>query len=169
VRLFFRSKNGGKDRLSRAQIEILRDFAKWVAAKFMSPKLTDHITINVTLDRRLFKESGHFGTAIPTDSPNNGRAFHLEIDVSGNFMTTLNNLAHEMVHVKQWALGEYSQYMRYENVYKFKGVEVDTNGMDYYDWPWEIEAIGRGVGLVHQFIEATGHEKKKWSKQLIVF
>lgn len=56
-------------------------------------------------------------------------------------------LAHEMVHVKQFAMGELEENM---NVWKGKRFSGKT---DYWDTPWEIEAHGREYGLWSRFAE----------------
>jgi hypothetical protein len=56
-----------------------------------------------------------------------------------------------MIHVKQWAKGEYYELMYEPKVYKFNGKRVDSTKIDYWDRPWEIEANGRAIGLVVQW------------------
>jgi hypothetical protein len=64
--------------------------------------------------------------------------------------------AHELVHVKQWAKGEYYQTMKDSKVYVFNKKKVDIRKVDYWDQPWEIEAHGRAIGLVVQW----AHDRK---------
>jgi hypothetical protein len=58
----------------------------------------------------------------------------------------LQCLAHEMVHVKQYAKGELSNELI---TAKWQGKTFKlTNSMeDYFNWPWEIEAYGRDRSL----------------------
>lgn len=70
------------------------------------------------------------------------------------------SLAHEMVHVKQYATKELSDTVivhrgkvidtaRWKGeVFKFKAKEDP-----YFDAPWEIEAYGREVGLYRRWVE----------------
>ena len=66
-------------------------------------------------------------------------------------------LAHEMVHVKQYAKGEMKDFV-YGNRVKFKGSIINDNIVEYWDQPWEIEAHGKEKGLYLRFLE---HEKNK--------
>jgi hypothetical protein len=66
-------------------------------------------------------------------------------------------LAHEMVHVKQYAKGELKDFV-YGTRVKFKGSIIDDNKVDYWDQPWEIEAHGREKGLYLKFLQ---YEKGK--------
>ena len=68
------------------------------------------------------------------------------------------NLAHEMVHVKQWAKDEMYEYME-PHMVRFKGEKIHLNEVDYWDYPWEIEAYGRQLGLFIRFCENTGRSK----------
>ena len=69
------------------------------------------------------------------------------------------NLAHEMVHVKQWAKDEMYEYMNIAGLVRFKGEKVHMAITDYWDYPWEIEAYGRQLGLFIRFCENTGRSK----------
>jgi len=59
-----------------------------------------------------------------------------------------------------WAKGEYYQLQREKHVYKFCGKRFDTNKVDYWDTPWEIEAHGRAIGLVVQWTRANNLSNK---------
>ena len=61
----------------------------------------------------------------------------IAIDSRLNMETMLTVLAHEMVHAKQYALG---QLRVGENGYIWLGQEYETS---YYESPWEIEAFSR--------------------------
>lgn len=62
-------------------------------------------------------------------------------------------LAHEMVHVKQYAKGELKNYIR-TNKSKWNNTLIDDEEIDYYERPWEIEAFGRELGLYLKFKES---------------
>lgn len=84
------------------------------------------------------------------------------------FVITLNRtnpeivstLAHEMVHLKQYAKGELGQIwevtqkgMQCYGEWKGKLWKPSGKEDDYYDSPWEIEAYGREVGLYRRWLE----------------
>ncbi len=68
----------------------------------------------------------------------------------------LITLAHEMVHVKQWAKDEMYEYYNTPNMVRFKGEKMYQNEVDYWDYPWEIEAFGRQLGLFVRFCNDVG-------------
>ena len=78
------------------------------------------------------------------------RDFKITINKNIGSKEIFRTLAHEMVHVKQFALGELATH---SNVWKGKFVDVD-----YFYQPWEVEAYGLEVGLVTNFAK----ELKLW-------
>lgn len=92
---------------------------------------------------------GDEGTCLvlESDRRNTPYEFELEINRDNNTKTILFNLAHELVHVKQFALRELD-----ENQTKWFGRHVDDEKVDYWDLPWEIDAYGRERGLYMRFV-----------------
>ena len=60
-----------------------------------------------------------------------------------------------MVHVKQWAKGEMYEYAEQDMV-RFNKTKFNMANIDYWDYPWEIEAFGRQLGLFVRFCEDQG-------------
>jgi hypothetical protein len=76
---------------------------------------------------------------------------------------TLEVLAHEMVHVKQYARGEL--YVgAYSGKHRWQGKWVSDN-INYWDAPWEIEAHGRESGLFIQYADKNELGKFNWTQQ----
>jgi len=67
-----------------------------------------------------------------------------------NFRKILQTLAHEMVHVKQFAKGEIYDH-KYRRTFKWGKRHFNIDKEDYWDLPWEIEAYGRELGLYIKF------------------
>jgi len=62
----------------------------------------------------------------------------------------LKTLAHELVHVKQYVMGELT-YRTHGMVWK-KVTYAPDNIIDYFETPFEIEAYGREKGLLVAFL-----------------
>lgn len=73
------------------------------------------------------------------------REFLIELNPQIGAREILDTLAHEMVHVKQYAYSETN-----ERLTRWKG-EYISEDVDYYDQPWEVEAYGMAVGLFTKF------------------
>jgi len=106
----------------------------------------------VGVDNLLFKEGIYAECDYCEPAAANPREFLIRIDNSMSNHIFLKTLMHEMVHVKQFAKGEFKQLTRFgKDVYRWQKTQVDTSKMEYWDFPWEIEAHGREIGLLHQF------------------
>ena len=146
----------GSTKKVRKDIEL----ASWYyAEKLMGKRLMAGLEININLKKDLLTEEGHEGTAIWDDDGYRPKEFTINLDTTVNFRNLLINLAHEMVHVKQWAKDEMYEYMNTMGMVRFKGERIHLEETDYWDYPWEIEAYGRQLGLFIRFCEDTGRSK----------
>jgi len=91
------------------------------------------------------------------------RDFSIEVDHTQGLRTMLETIAHEMVHVKQYARNEMTDWVIEDKFYKWKGdfVPEKTN---YWDLPWEIEANGKEVGLFVRWAQDNGYANKAWTQ-----
>ena len=153
----------GSTKKVRKDIEL----ASWYyAEKLMGKRLMAGLEININLKKDLLTEEGHEGTAIWDDDGYRPKEFTINLDTTVNFRNLLINLAHEMVHVKQWAKDEMYEYMNTMGMVRFKGERIHLEETDYWDYPWEIEAYGRQLGLIIRFCEDTGRSKCDAMKEI---
>ena len=119
-------------------------------AKKLMPKMNLDITVN------LCKPTGAMGYCLEAD---NKRTFELEVDKSQPLRALLETVAHEMVHVKQYARRELDP-----NKEVWMGKTYNPKDINYWDLPWEIEAHGREVGLFVRYCEENNLAKHKWTQ-----
>ena len=150
-----------------------RDFVRrdvWVySEKLMSKTLVNTLGITVKLTHNLTEKEGAEGFCIWDewdDLRKTPREFTIDLDSSISIRDILINLAHEMVHVKQWVKGEMYEYSK-SNMVRFMKKKYDMNDMDYYDYPWEIEAFGCQLGLFIRWCESNGFGDRKDMKENI--
>jgi len=93
-----------------------------------------------------------FSVRIATHSIKNGRLKKF------NRREILEIVCHELVHVKQQAKKEKYFHQR-KDLVKFRGKLYDTNKVNYWDFPWEIEAYGRERGLYEMWLESKKSKK----------
>jgi hypothetical protein len=141
----------------------IREAADFFAHKLMSSRLVDALTVHITFDTRDL-ESGEDGYVVfDGDDPQRPpRSFMIVIRPSLPKKTIMQSLAHEMVHVKQYAKGELKYLprlhkLRYYNLVVDEDYEDSTDDA-YWDSPWEIEAWGRAPGLYRRY---QNHLRKK--------
>ena len=77
------------------------------------------------------------------------RTFEIEVDRNMRQRPLLETVAHEMVHVKQYAKGELTEG-------KWQGKLINPDE-DYWDRGYEIEAHGREIGLFIRWAQNCDH------------
>ena len=118
--------------------------------KTLMPRMNLDITV------KLCKPTGAMGYCLEED---NNRTFELEIDKTQSLRALLETVAHEMVHVKQYARRELNP-----NKEVWMGKTYNPKNVNYWDLPWEIEAHGREVGLFVRYCEENKLAKHKWTQ-----
>ena len=134
------------------QKELVMSIAQFCKAKLM-PRMRD---LEVTIKLVTLKDDA-LGYCLHEDA----KEFEIEIHKDLPQRKLLATVAHEMVHVKQYARGELYESTR-QNKHRWQGKWL-TKDPDYWDRPWEIEAHGREHGLFVQWAEANNLGKQKWT------
>jgi len=156
--------------------KLLKDCTEFVMNKFC-PNISDKIFVNFVGVRRLRIVEGISADCGSLDKDYRGREFEIRIDTdflkknNHNPELFVEHVMHELVHVKQCALGEhYAMFHKSSGkivwkwlgeVYDYDGDEIDE---EYWEQPWEIEAYGRQYGLMRIFFEKNQH----WAEDLKV-
>ena len=135
---------------------------EWYAEKLMGKRLMSGLEINIKLTRTLLKKDNMEGSAIWEDEYcRRPKVFTIELDSTCSIRNILITLAHEMVHIKQWAKDEMYEYCHTPALVRFKGEKMHMDEINYWDYPWEIEAYGRQLGLFVRFCEDVGIADRK--------
>jgi hypothetical protein len=71
------------------------------------------------------------------------------------YKETLRTLFHELVHLKQYVNNELFDYAN--GSVRYRG-DIYNSDHDYWESPWEIEAMGRSEGLYYQFVDPQKKE-----------
>ena len=137
--------------VSKPNRDKLKSLGNFVLDKFFTQSKKKKLQIEVVFVKDLFKNQNSYGNCVWEDNYYRPNEFTIQMDPDQKIELLLNSFAHELVHVKQWAKGEYYELQSEPKVYKFNGKRVDTQKIDYWDTPWEIEAHGRAIGLVVQW------------------
>lgn len=134
-------------------LEHFKDFGDYILEKFFNKNLKKKLDITITFKKNMYKDENIWGCCIWEDTHYRPKVFSIDIDPDQKLHVLMDCFAHEMVHVKQWAKGEYYQTMKNNKVYVYNKSKVDTTKINYWDQPWEIEAHGRAIGLVVQWAQ----------------
>ena len=151
---------------SNKAVRKLVEHATWYyAEKLMGKRLMGSLDITINLKKNLLSKEGNEGSAIWEDDSYRPKEFIIELDTTVKIRNLLITLAHEMVHVKQWAKDEMYEYMNVAGVVRFKGEKIHLELTDYWDYPWEIEAYGKQLGLFVRFCEYMGFEREDMKEE----
>ena len=106
---------------------------KFFAEELLSHKMLPHITVHLIMKSSM-KDLGSCGVSFYNDwyKP---REFEIELRKYRSMRSTLITLAHEMVHLKQFAKGELNA-----NQNRWCKVPFDIHRSTYLEYPWEVEA-----------------------------
>jgi hypothetical protein len=143
------------------QKELVSSIAQYSAEKLM-PRLESKIMVTIRLIAGLKTREGIYGDCIWEDDDLYPREFTIRADSFMKQRPLLETIAHEMVHVKQYARDEMRQ-LTTKPVCRFNGAHY-PNDLDYWDQPWEIEAHGREKGLFVRWAEAN-NITAKWAME----
>jgi hypothetical protein len=142
----------------------LDEAARFFAAQLMHARTVKKLEIDIEIVNKLDVT----GECISEDDTKNPRYFTIRLRKQ-RLDEMIRTLAHEMVHVKQYAKNELSKQMRLARGglrigSKWQGEWWDPKGKQdgYWDAPWELEAYGREVGLHHKWVAFLS--KRSYSK-----
>ena len=130
--------------------KVMRSALQWYARDLM-PQVTTSVRLELKIVKNLVRDEQHDAAVTWLDQRIKPRRFAMEVDADLGLERTLLMLAHEMVHVKQFARGELVDYSSGKTV-KWQGKRMSVRDDDgYWTLPWEIEAYGRQPGLYARF------------------
>jgi hypothetical protein len=133
---------------NRNLTSMIKMAANSFADKLLSPQMIKHIELEVHIRDNL----GAGAYCAIVDDTNPPRNFLIEIQRTRKKIHMFTALAHEMVHLKQWAKGEMKDKIKktkYITVWRGETFEDDIS---YWDQPWEFEAYGLQESLVAKFL-----------------
>ena len=136
---------------SKIPLPLCKKAVKFFCNRLLGNPLYDKISVHLVFDKTLSK-SNEYAYCDWEDKGFKSKSFTITIDPSLHKKNMLLTLAHEMVHVKQYAKGELKDYVKMNKV-KFKNEFIESSKVDYWELPWEIEALGREIGLYYKFLE----------------
>jgi hypothetical protein len=150
---------------TKEQKKLAKSLAEFCLEKLISSRLSNTLDIRIVFKPTLYKKTDSYGeTTYYEDSNIPPKDFLIEIDSKLKMRSMLETIAHELVHVKQWATGEMRE-TKDNFITKFKKDIVNSNKVSYWDQPWEIEAMGREEGLFIQWIEKMNLSGQTWTKR----
>lgn len=133
---------------NKKQRLIATELVHYVKSLYM-PKIT---TLDITLRIRKFKpEEGAVGWCTYEDNNVNPREFVIDVSLDQSFADFIKTVIHEMIHVKQYALGQMKE--RYKSGHKILWKDKDYTTTSYSKCPWEREAYRKQETLYEKYMQ----------------
>jgi hypothetical protein len=124
--------------------EYVQRASQFYAEQLFPKQLLRHLVVTVKFNKHL-DAYGYTGVE-KRNTRGQAREFLIELHPYISGKQILKTLAHEFVHVKHYVYGELN-----EEQTEWQGQPFDSDAVDYYELPWEIEAHGRETGLFTNF------------------
>lgn len=140
---------------SAVATELLEEAILFFATELISPVRRELITVMTDLNAQL--EPGVEGDAMELDR----HFYRIRVNRGLSLDKILTTLAHEMVHVKQFVMGELKVLVRPRVVeVKWNGEYFDTSASGFTEWPWEIEAMNKEIDLALDFVNRDSRTRQ---------
>ena len=143
--------------------ELAHSLVDYCADKMFSENLRNKLVLDIEFSKTLYKEDGILGEIDFEDSNHKPKEFTMTVDTTVSKRRILETIAHEMVHMKQYAKGELVDLSRCGSI-RWQDTLIDSK-TNYWDLPWEIEAHGRELGLFIRWAEANDLAKHNWTQE----
>ena len=129
----------------------IKKAAEFYAAQLMTNRLSRTLTIYIRFDSNMIFS----GLATWLDEPVRGKEYSIKLNPTDKEDSIYQTLAHEMVHIKQYAKGELRDLLTIEDQVTWQGARHKANneGRDYLNQPWEQEAFKREVDLYALYLK----------------
>lgn len=148
---------------------IIEEVTTFTLSQLLSQRILNNINIKIILHRSHFNKDKDLGVCdFKLTYPI--RDFTLHIYAGVPQPKILLTLFHELVHIRQYAVGDLAPTYRHVSHVRWEGVWLDTETHNYYDLPWEIEAHGRERGLYIRWLNGStvlsNRAKEKFRKSI---
>lgn len=133
-------------------INMIKSATRFYGDYLLGPKLCKKIEVSISFVKYP-RGSNEYAECIWKYDNIASREFEIFMERSLCRRETLLALAHEMVHLKQYAKGELKDYIKPARMIGWMGEKYLMEELDYWEQPWEIEAYGREKGLYFKFMQ----------------
>ena len=124
--------------------EYVQRASQFYAEQLFTKQLLRHLVITLKFNKHL--DAFGYSSIEKRNTKGAAREFLIELHPYISGVEILKTLAHEFVHIKQYVEGDLN-----DSQTEWQGEAIDSDSMDYYSLPFEIEAFGLEVGLFTNF------------------
>jgi len=124
--------------------EYVQRASQFYAEQLFTKQLLRHLVITLKFNKHL--DAFGYSSIEKRNTKGAAREFLIELHPYISGVEILKTLAHEFVHIKQYVEGDLN-----DSQTEWKGKAIDSDAVDYYSLPWEVQAFGLEVGLFTNF------------------
>lgn len=133
----------------------IRYVTKFYLSKLMKPEYIKPLQLTY-----LFKDIPYEGLLFSNDYDDSLTEYKILINSKMGKRRQLLAIAHELVHVKQYTTKEIHSFNMNKLIWKKTKINLDK--IDYWEYPHEIEAYGRELGLYYKYLDIKKKNKIKF-------
>lgn len=116
------------------------------------------LALNTYIDVEVKRDIGADGWCFVEDDDHRPREFRIQLEKTLDEIALLTTLAHEMVHVWQYATGKLKLYQ--DGKHRYAG-KVYSSNTKYVDRPWESEAYDLERVLVEEWLNRVPSNSRR--------
>ena len=153
---------------TRKKQKMLKNAARWMLGYTLGSRLANNIEITIRIDESL-KDTSIYATVLWEDNNHRPRSFDMEICNHIKDRMLFRVLAHEIVHIRQYATGDLKDLAVRADFSKWKNKLIKTEGegrTKYWDLPWEVEARLHEKEIFREWRNAHGYHFKQKTGEL---
>jgi len=148
--------------------KIVKQATRWMLGYTLGTRLANNITIKIHIVES-FKDSNFYGTVVWEDDNHKPRKYDMELCNYLKDSILYKVLAHEIVHIRQYATGDLKDLATHADYCKWKNELVQSEGRgsgSYFDLPWEIEAREQQNVILSEWKRTYGYKFRQKSGEI---
>lgn len=140
--------SGKADNLTNKEI---RDAVFFYTKRLLGNNQAKKITLDIVIDKYLLKEFEMFANISPLDPDPRPKHYEMEIDAGLSKKQFLISMAHEIIHLKQFAKNQMKD-LESKKMTRWMGDYYVEDNINYWRRPWEVEAHKGEKALYEEYI-----------------
>lgn len=119
--------------------------------RLLGDNMAKKMTVDIIVDKDLLRTFDMYANISPLEADPRPKHFEVEIDAKLSKKQFLVSLAHEMIHLKQFAKNQMKDLEK-PQMTRWMGKYYKEENINYWARPWEIEAHNGELPLYEEFI-----------------
>lgn len=148
--------------------KLVKQAARWMLGYTLGTRLANNIVLSISLEENL-RNTRFYGSVIWEDDNQRPRSFDMELCNYLKDRMLYRVLAHEIVHIRQYATGDLKDLATHADYCKWKNKMVLAEGRgsgSYFDLPWEVEARRDQEVILSSWKKAHGYHFRQKTGEL---